>query len=100
MLLKDKIAIVTGGGSGIGEASSFRFAREGAAVIVADMRLRKAEAVAAQINEEGGHATAIEVDVSISESVEFKTFFTPFNVIPLSFNKYFILFKMIIEFSS
>ena len=70
MLLKDKIAIVTGGGSGIGEASAIRFAREGAAVIVADMRLRKAEAVANRINEEGGHAAAIEVDVSVSESVE------------------------------
>ena len=70
MLLNDKVAIVTGGGSGIGEATSIRFSREGAAVIVADMRFRKAEAVANQINDEGGHATAIEVDVSIAESVE------------------------------
>ncbi|MDP6901434.1 MAG: glucose 1-dehydrogenase [Acidimicrobiales bacterium] len=69
MLLTDKVAIVTGGGSGIGEATSLRFSQEGAAVIVADMRLRKAEAVANQINEEGGHALAIEVDVSIAESV-------------------------------
>ena len=46
MLLTDKVAIVTGGGSGIGEATSLRFSQEGAAVIVADMRLRKAEAVA------------------------------------------------------
>ena len=66
MLLNDKVAIVTGGGSGIGEATSIRFSREGAAVIVADMRFRKAEAVANQINDEGGHATAIEVDVSIA----------------------------------
>lgn len=70
MLLNDKVAIVTGGGSGIGEATSIRFSSEGAAVIVADMRFRKAEAVANQINDEGGHATAIEVDVSIAESVE------------------------------
>ena len=42
MLLNDKVAIVTGGGSGIGEATSIRFSREGAAVIVADMRFRKA----------------------------------------------------------
>ena len=69
MLLTDKVAIVTGGGSGIGEATSLRFSQEGAAVIVADMRLRKAEAVAKQINEQGGHALAIEVDVSIAESV-------------------------------
>ena len=70
MLLNDKVAIVTGGGSGIGEATSIRFSREGAAVLVADMRFRKAEAVANQNNDEGGHATAIEVDVSIAESVE------------------------------
>ena len=69
MLLTDKVAIVTGGGSGIGEATSLRFSQEGAAVIVADMRLRKAEEVAKQINEQGGHALAIEVDVSIPESV-------------------------------
>jgi NAD(P)-dependent dehydrogenase (short-subunit alcohol dehydrogenase family) len=37
MLLKDKISIVTGGGSGIGAASSKRFADEGAAVVVAAM---------------------------------------------------------------
>ncbi|MDG2023212.1 MAG: glucose 1-dehydrogenase [Actinomycetota bacterium] len=69
MLLNDKVAIVTGGGSGIGEATSDRFAREGAAVVVADLRMRKAEAVATRINENGGHAIAVEVDVSIPESV-------------------------------
>ena len=69
MLLTDKVAIVTGGGSGIGEATSLRFSQEVAAVIVEDMRLRKAEEVAKQINEQGGHALAIEVDVSIPESV-------------------------------
>ena len=69
MLLTDKVAIVTGGGSGIGEATSLRFSQEGAAVVVADMRLRKAKEVAKQINEQGGHALAIEVDVSIPESV-------------------------------
>ena len=42
MLLSDKIAIVTGAGSGIGRASAQRFAAEGAAVIAADIRLGKA----------------------------------------------------------
>ena len=69
MLLTDKVAIVTGGGSGIGEATSLRFSQEGAAVIVSDMRLRKAEAVAKQINEQGRHALEIEVEVSIAEQV-------------------------------
>ena len=69
MLLKDKISIVTGGGSGIGAASAKRFADEGAAVVVADIRKRKAEEVATSINDNGGHAIAIEVDVSDSDSV-------------------------------
>ena len=69
MLLSNKVAIVTGAGSGIGAASAARFAREGAAVAVADVRLRKAEETAAAIREAGGHAIAIEVDVAKDESV-------------------------------
>ena len=41
MLLGDKTAIVTGAGSGIGRASAIRFAQEGAAVVVADIRLAR-----------------------------------------------------------
>ncbi|MEZ5235581.1 MAG: SDR family oxidoreductase [Acidimicrobiales bacterium] len=70
MLLEDKVAIVTGAGSGIGEASAHRFAREGAMVVVADIRGRKAEAVAAAIREAGGEATAVEVDVADADSVQ------------------------------
>jgi len=69
MQLENKIAIVTGAGSGIGEASAKRFAAEGAAVVVADLRGRKAEAVATEINDVGGHAIAREVDVSKAEDV-------------------------------
>ena len=69
MLLNDKVAIVTGGGSGIGEATSRRFAREGATVVVADTRLAKAETVASEINDNQGHALAIKVDVSEADSV-------------------------------
>ena len=70
MLLNDKIAVVTGAGSGIGEASAKRFATEGAAVLVADVRGRKAEEVADQINSSGGHAVARKVDVSSPEEVD------------------------------
>ncbi|MDH4147601.1 MAG: SDR family oxidoreductase [Acidimicrobiia bacterium] len=70
VLLNDKTAIVTGAGSGIGAASARRFAAEGAAVVVADVRARKATEVAAQINESGGHAIAFEVDVADAASVE------------------------------
>jgi NAD(P)-dependent dehydrogenase (short-subunit alcohol dehydrogenase family) len=56
MLLKDKVAVITGAGSGIGAASAQRFAMEGAAVVAADIRLRKAEHVATGIVEAGGTA--------------------------------------------
>ncbi len=69
MQLENKIAIVTGAGSGIGEASAKRFAAEGAAVVVADLRGAKAQAVATDINDAGGHAIFREVDVSKAEDV-------------------------------
>ena len=49
MRLKDKVAIVTGGAHGMGEAEARLFAREGAAVVVADVLVREGEAVAADI---------------------------------------------------
>ncbi len=70
MRFKDKVAIVTGGGSGIGEAAAKLFAREGASVTVADWNGEGAERVAAEINAEGGKAIAIKVDVSNADQVE------------------------------
>ncbi len=63
MLLEEKIAIVTGAGSGIGAESARRFAVEGAAVVCADIRLARAEQTASDIRAAGGRAVAIEVDV-------------------------------------
>jgi len=70
MLLQGKVAIVTGAGSGIGEASALRFALEGAAVVVADIRGHKAETVASAIERDGGTCVAAEVDVSRSDQVK------------------------------
>ncbi len=70
MLLENKVAIVTGAASGIGEASARRFAKEGAMVVVADIRHAKAEAVAQAIRDEQGEAVSVEVDVADAASVE------------------------------
>ncbi|MFN0028578.1 MAG: SDR family NAD(P)-dependent oxidoreductase [Acidimicrobiales bacterium] len=69
MLLENKVAVITGAGSGIGEASAHRFAEEGATVVVADIRLAKAEEVAAAIRASGREAIAVEVDVAQEASV-------------------------------
>jgi meso-butanediol dehydrogenase/(S,S)-butanediol dehydrogenase/diacetyl reductase len=62
--LEGKVAVVTGGGSGIGRAAALRFAHEGAAVVVADVAGDNAEAVAREITEAGGRAVGMAVDVS------------------------------------
>jgi len=64
--LKDKVAIVTGAGSGIGEATARLMADEGASVVVADINREAAKRVADQL----GNAVAAEVDVSDELSVE------------------------------
>ena len=70
MLLGGKTAIVTGAGSGIGRASAIRFAQEGAAVVVADVRLGRAQETAETITDAGGQALAVEVDVRKAAEVE------------------------------
>ncbi|HEY5011406.1 MAG TPA: glucose 1-dehydrogenase [Acidimicrobiia bacterium] len=64
-----RVAIVTGGGSGIGRATARLFASEGAAVTVADLRGDAAEAVVAEIAAAGGTARAQAVDVSDADAV-------------------------------
>lgn len=65
-----KVAIVTGGASGIGAACVKQFAAGGAKVVVADLNLDAAEATAATVREAGGEAAAIRVDVADPASVE------------------------------
>jgi NAD(P)-dependent dehydrogenase (short-subunit alcohol dehydrogenase family) len=59
-----KVAIVTGGGRGIGEAAALRLASEGAAVVVAELDLAAGEVVASAIRDEGGRAACVAADVT------------------------------------
>ena len=67
--LDDKIAIVTGGGKGIGRAISLRFASEGAKVAIWEKDLDAAEETSKQISESGGMAIPIECEISDKNSV-------------------------------
>ena len=70
MRLKDKVAIVTGGSQGIGRAYALRFAREGAAVAVADIREEQARGVVEEIRKLGGRGLAVRTDVSKEEDTK------------------------------
>jgi sorbitol-6-phosphate 2-dehydrogenase len=70
MRLENRIAVITGGGSGIGAAICRAFAAEGARVAVTDLRLAAAEQVAAAIRAAGGQAAAWELDVADRATVQ------------------------------
>jgi 3-oxoacyl-[acyl-carrier protein] reductase len=64
-----QVALVTGGGRGIGQAYSRGFAQAGASVVVADIESQRAQQTARELNDEGGRALAVSVDTSSEASV-------------------------------
>lgn len=69
MELKGKVALVTGASSGIGAATAKKLAAEGVKVGLAARRLHRLQALVAQIKAAGGEAIALEMDVTVQESV-------------------------------
>ena len=67
-VLQGKVAIITGGGRGLGKAFALRYAEEGAKLLLPDINLKNAEAVAGEIKAKGGEATALLTDVSDEKS--------------------------------
>jgi len=70
MLLKDRIAIITGGGRGIGKAISELYAQEGACVVVAARTEEQIDAVARAIREKGGRALPLMADVTDTADIK------------------------------
>ncbi|NGP45284.1 3-oxoacyl-ACP reductase [Bacillaceae bacterium SIJ1] len=70
MKLQNKVALITGAGSGMGQAQALLFAKEGAKVVAVDVNLQSVEETVRQIEADGGEALALKGDISKKESVQ------------------------------
>ena len=70
MEIEDKVAVVTGAGSGIGRAIARRLAHDGAAVVVADVDEDAGASAVREIHSKGGRAAFVLVDVAVESDVE------------------------------
>ncbi|HET6523121.1 SDR family NAD(P)-dependent oxidoreductase [Sphingopyxis sp.] len=64
MRFEGKVALITGGASGIGKTTAIRIAREGATCVIGDIQMEAADSVAAEINANGGSAIAMKLDIA------------------------------------
>jgi 3-oxoacyl-[acyl-carrier protein] reductase len=69
-MLKDKVAVITGAGQGIGRAFALRFAEEGAKLLLADIKLEGVQKVAEEVRAKGSQAFAVRTDISDSNSTK------------------------------
>ncbi|MCY4278674.1 MAG: SDR family NAD(P)-dependent oxidoreductase [Gammaproteobacteria bacterium] len=69
MRLKDKVAVITGAASGIGQGTAFRFAEEGAKLVLGDVNEAALEQTVKQIKEQGGEAVAVVCDVANTHDI-------------------------------
>ena len=88
MKLKDKVVLITGGGSGLGREMGLTFAREGAKIGVNDIKPESAQNVVTEIDRAGGKARAFVADVSSSAAVKkmFAEFIAAFGTIDILIN--------------
>ena len=88
MKLKDKVVLITGGGSGLGREMGLTFAREGAKIGVNDIRPESAQNVVTEIERAGGKARPFVADVSNSAAVAkmFAEFIAAFGTIDILIN--------------
>jgi len=70
MLLKDKVALITGAASGIGKEIAIEYAKQGAKIVIADMALEAAQATAKEIEQSGGIAMAVAMNVTDEAQVD------------------------------
>lgn len=70
MLLQDKVAVITGAGSGIGRATALRFAQEGAQLVIVDLHEAGLSETGQQISEAGGQAVTVVGNVAVRDDVQ------------------------------